>query len=47
MSLPNNKKLTKLPDCVKDMTNLKLINFKGCDNLKIPEEIASKIKTWG
>jgi hypothetical protein len=47
MSLPNNKKLTKLPDCVKDMTNLKLINFKGCDNLKIPEEITSKIKTWG
>ena len=47
MSLPNNKKLTKLPDCVKDMTNLKLINFKGCDNLKIPEDIASKIKTWG
>jgi hypothetical protein len=47
MSLPNNKKLTKLPDCVKDMPNLKLINFKGCDNLKIPEEIAGKVKTWG
>lgn len=47
LSLPNNKELTSLPMCVKDLPNLKLINYKGSDKLKIPEEITSKIKAWG
>ena len=47
LSLPNNKELTSLPMCIKDLPNLKLINYKGSDKLKIPEEITSKIKAWG
>jgi hypothetical protein len=47
LSLPNNKELKTLPMCIKDLPNLKLINYKGSDNLKIPEEITSKIKSWG
>lgn len=47
LSLPNNKELKSLPMCIKDLPNLKLINYKGSDNLKIPEEITSKIKAWG
>ena len=47
LSIPNNKSLKTLPLCLKDLPNLKLINFKGSDNLKIPEEISSVIKVWG
>ena len=47
LSLPNNKELKSLPMCIKDLPNLKLINYKGSDNLKLPEEITSKVKAWG
>jgi hypothetical protein len=47
LSLPNNKQLKTLPLCMKDLPNLKLINYKGSDSLKIPEEITSKVKAWG
>lgn len=47
LSLPNNKELKSLPMCIKDLPNLKLINYKGSEKLKIPEEITSKIKAWG
>ena len=47
LSLPNNKELSSLPMCIKDLPNLKLINYKGSDNLKLPEEITSKVKAWG
>lgn len=47
LSLPNNKELSSLPMCIKDLPNLKLINYKGSEKLKLPEEITSKIKAWG
>jgi hypothetical protein len=47
LAIPNNKQLKSLPECLKDMPSLKLINYKGCDNLVVPEELKSKIKVWG
>lgn len=47
LSLPNNKNLKSIPDCLKDLPNLKLVNFKGCDNLKLPEDLKVKLRIWG
>jgi hypothetical protein len=47
LSLPNNKNLKSIPDCLKDLPNLKLVNFKGCDNLKLPEDLKVKLSIWG
>lgn len=47
LSLPNNKNLKSIPDCFKDLTNIKLVNFKGCDNLKLPEDLKVKLRIWG
>ncbi len=47
LSLPNNKNLKSIPECLKDLPNLKLVNFKGCDNLKLPEDLKVKLRIWG
>lgn len=47
LSLPNNKNLKSIPECLKDLTNLKLVNFKGCDNLKLPDDLKVKLRIWG
>lgn len=47
LAIPNNKELKTLPSCLKDMPSLKLINYKGCDNLMVPEELKAKVKVWG
>ena len=46
LSLPNNKNLKSIPECLKDLPNLKLVNFKGCDNLKLPEDLKVKLRIW-
>jgi len=46
LSLPNNKNLTSIPDCLKDLPNIKLVNFKGCSNLKLPEDLKVKLRIW-
>ncbi len=46
LSLPNNKNLKSIPDCLKDLTNIKLVNFKGCSNLKLPEDLKVKLRIW-
>lgn len=47
LAIPNNKELKTLPSCLKDMPSLKLISYKGCDNLTVPEELKAKVKVWG
>jgi hypothetical protein len=47
LSLPNNKNLKSIPECLKDLPNLKLVNFKGCDSLKLPEDLKVKLRIWG
>lgn len=47
LSLPNNKNLKSIPECLKDLPNLKLVNFKGCENLKLPEDLKVKLRIWG
>jgi len=32
---------------LKDLPNLKLVNFKGCDNLKLPDDLKVKLRIWG
>ena len=34
------------PDCLKDLPNIKLVNFKGCSNLKLPEDLKVKLRIW-
>ena len=46
LSLPNNENLTSMPDCLKDLPNIKLVNFKGCSNLKLPEDLKVKLRIW-
>ena len=47
LAIPNNEELKTLPSCLKDMPSLKLISYKGCDNLTVPEELKAKVKVWG
>lgn len=47
LSLPNNTQLKRLPACLANLPNLKLINTKGCTNLQVPDDLKSKVKVWG
>lgn len=47
LAIPNNKELKSLPACLSTLPNLKLINYKGSDNLEVPEELKTKVKIWG
>lgn len=39
LSLINNPKLTKIPECVSDLPKLSFINLRGSDNTKLPSSI--------
>ena len=45
LGLPNNSKLTQIPECIADMPNLLILNVKYCENLVIPEKI-KKLATF-
>jgi hypothetical protein len=42
LALPNNKRLTQLPDSISGLPNLFFLNVKGSSNVKIPESILSR-----
>jgi hypothetical protein len=42
LALTNNPKLTKIPECVGDLTKLVFLNLKGSDNAVVPQSIQAK-----
>ena len=42
LALPNNKKLTSLPESIKNLPNLFFLNVKGCPNVKVPQSILDR-----
>lgn len=45
ISLMNNPMLKTVPECIADMPNLMFLNFKGSDNVEIPEKIKKRAKS--
>lgn len=43
LSLPNNPKLTDIPDSVADLDNLQVLNLKGSGDVRIPERLQQRI----
>jgi hypothetical protein len=39
LGLPNNSKLTQIPECIADMPSLFVLNVRDCENLVVPEKI--------
>jgi hypothetical protein len=42
LALPNNKKLTALPESIKNLPNLFFLNVKGCPNVTVPQSILDR-----
>jgi len=43
LSLPNNPKLTDIPESVADLDNLQVLNLKGSGDVRIPERLQQRI----
>jgi len=47
LALVNNPKLTNLPECLGNLSNLLFLNCKGSNNVKIPESIKRRATDYG
>lgn len=47
IALMNNKNLTTVPECIKDLPNLFFLNLKGSTNVKVPAGILEKSNDVG